>query len=113
MDDLLLYSINGSYLEITAQGDWTIKNLSRSARQDLYERQKEVLSRIRKEKIQKIRLKYHSSAGSDPVWGSLLLSFFCSLADEVKKRKIECDAGALPLQMQELIAVSYASSAPR
>lgn len=113
MDDLLLYSINGSYLEITAQGDWTIKNLSRSARQDLYERQKEVLSRIRKEKIQKIRLKYHSSAGSDPVWGSLLLSFFCSLADEAKKRKIECDAGALPLQMQELIAVSYASSAPR
>ena len=113
MDDLLLYSINGSYLEITAQGDWTIKNLSRSARQDLYERQKEVLSRIRKEKIQKIRLKYHSSAGSDPVWGSLLLSFFCSLADEAKKGKIECDAGALPLQMQELIAVSYASSAPR
>ncbi|HBV41374.1 MAG TPA: hypothetical protein DEB43_01850, partial [Desulfovibrio sp.] len=113
MDDLLLYSINGSYLEITAQGDWTIKNLSRSARQDLYERQKEVLSRIRKEKIQKIRLKYHSSTGSDPAWGSLLLSFFCSLADEAEKRKIECDAGALPLQMQELIAVSYASSAPR
>lgn len=108
-----MYSINGSYLEITAQGDWTIKNLSRSARQDLYERQKEVLSRIRKEKIQKIRLKYHSSTGSDPAWGSLLLSFFCSLADEAEKRKIECDAGALPLQMQELIAVSYASSAPR
>lgn len=125
MEVLLSFSINnaapeGAVLEIQAQGDWVLKNLSSFAQKALSSKQKEIIRIIRSQKIQKIQLNYiepkQHNASNDPKyrqasWGSLLLSFFCQLKDEAQKRNIICDSSLLSEQMQELIRVSYAGPA--
>lgn len=116
MEGLLTFSIQGTVLEVQAQGDWVLKNLSSAMQRALSSRQKEIVRIIRSQKIEKIQLKYavvneQQASGKQSSWGSLLLSFFCQLKDEAQKRNILCDSSLLPRQMQELLQVSYAGPA--
>lgn len=116
MEGLLTFSIQGTVLEVQAQGDWVLKNLSSAMQRALSSRQKEIVRIIRSQKIEKIQLKYavvneQLPSGKQYSWGSLLLSFFCQLKDEAQKRNILCDSSLLPRQMQELLQVSYAGPA--
>lgn len=121
MEDLLTFSIKdtvpeGAVLEVQAQGDWVLKNLSSAMQRVLSVKQKEIVKLIRSQKIKKIQLKYiepkaQQLSGKQSSWGSLLLSFFRQLKEEAQKRNIVCDSSLLPQQMQELLQVSYASPA--
>lgn len=121
MQDLLSFSVNntlsegtglgGTVLEVQAQGDWVLKNLSSAMQRALSSKQKEIIRIVQTQQIKKIQLNYSQPQGQNAAWGSLLLSFFCLLKEEAQKRNIVCDSSLLPQQMQDLIQISYASPA--
>lgn len=111
MKDLLSYSLQGTALTVQAQGDWVLKNLTSAAQRALSAKQKEIIRIIRSQPIKTIQLTYLVPSGQKSSWGSLLLSFFCQVIDEAKKRNIACERSLLPQQMQDLLQVSYVKSA--
>lgn len=111
MQALLSYSLQNSDLTVQAQGEWVLKNLTSAAQKALSAKQKEIIRIIRSKPIKKIQVAYLVSNDEKSAWGSLLLSFFCQLIDEAKKRNIDFDDSLLSPQMQDLIHVSYVNSA--
>lgn len=111
MQVLLSYVLQGTELTVQAQGDWVLKNLSSAMQKALSAKQKEIIRIIRSQQLSAIHLTYSAEKEQKTSWGSLLLSFFCQLMDEAKKRNIDCDASLLPQQVQELIRVSYVTPA--
>ncbi len=111
MQALLSYVLQGTELTVQAQGDWVLKNLSSAMQKALSAKQKEIIRIIRSRQISAIHLTYSAEKEEKTSWGSLLLSFFCQLMDEAKKRNIDCDSSLLPQQVQDLIRVSYVTPA--
>lgn len=107
MQVLLSYSIHGTILDVRAKGDWTLRNISAATARALSRRQKEIINAIRSQRLENIQLNYRPFPNQKALWGSFLLSFFCQLREEAQKKSVSFDISSLPLQMQELLAVSY------
>lgn len=111
MQVLLSYSIHDAILDVRAKGDWTLKSISHATARALSRRQKEIVHAIRTQKIETIQLNYKAFPNQKALWGSFLLSFFCLLQEEAHKKSVSFNISSLPLQMQELLAVSYTTPA--
>ncbi len=107
------FSYDNGMLQITASGNWTLRQVSKADQKALSAKQEEIVTHIRTQKISKIFLSFSenpaSKTSADPKrhWGSLLLAFFCFIRDEAEKQNIPVDISMLSSEMQKLLEVTY------
>lgn len=109
MSALLSYRTEQSDLFVIASGDWTLQSISKPVQKELFSVQQKILSLVTSGQTKKIFLEYRENGHGKNAWGSLLLSFFCSVCEEGKKLNKEVDFSSLPEQMGKLLDVDYIS----
>lgn len=102
----LEYKLNSAELQVIVSGDWSLRAISQKNSKHLSAVQSSLEQMLEEKDISKLSF-FHDK---EEQWDSFLMSFFIALATKARKKSIQIDFSALPMDMQKLLTVDLLPS---